>query len=353
VTRYKKFIEANVYDEAKRRLHHIYDTHDSVVVAFSGGKDSTVLLHLTHEVALERGIDTVHAVFRDEELINQSVVDFVAGYRELPWLDLRWWTVPLVSNKYVLGVMMDYIQWDPNRKWIRPKPPWGLNLEDLDLDPELRLSQFDADVVTVSGFPGKACILTGIRSDESLMRFRSVVNKMNENYIVASSTPRATMGRPIYDWSEDDVFKYLYDNRIPYCPIYDSQLWGGSSLRVSSAIHTEVAKRFAKHRETDPELYDRVLEVFPEMILQERYYKELDREAIWNAVTSWGEIAAWIDENITDPRQYTKAVNQLKSVKGLARVSPDLYPLPYVMKCFMNTGGHRDIMPLIKKREAK
>ena len=97
--RYKKFIETNVYEEAKKRIHHIYDTHDSVVVAFSGGKDSLALLHVVKEVAFERGLNKVHAVFRDEELINQSVIDFVAEHKDLPWLDLKWWVVPLESHK--------------------------------------------------------------------------------------------------------------------------------------------------------------------------------------------------------------------------------------------------------------
>lgn len=131
MARVKKFIDANVYDEAKKRIHHIYDTHDDVVVAFSGGKDSLTVLHLVKEVAEERGIAKVNAVFRDEELIHDEVVKFVTSYMDKDWLNLEYWAVPLASSKYVMGEQQDYIQWDPKRKWIREKPSFALGLSDL------------------------------------------------------------------------------------------------------------------------------------------------------------------------------------------------------------------------------
>jgi len=46
----------NVYEAAKQRIHKLYDTGRHISVGFSGGKDSTVLLEVTLEVAKERGI---------------------------------------------------------------------------------------------------------------------------------------------------------------------------------------------------------------------------------------------------------------------------------------------------------
>ncbi|KWW97371.1 Phage protein (plasmid) [Carbonactinospora thermoautotrophica] len=346
MTRVKRYIDANVLDEARRRIHHICDLFDTVVVAFSGGKDSLAVLHLTREVLAERGIDHVNVVFRDEELIPDPVIEFVDQYRREPWVRMTWYAVPLESHKYVLGKTYRYVQWDPNREHLRPKPEWAVTLEDLGLPPNTVLSQYEMDEIIARPFKGRVAILTGVRAAESLMRLRACMAKLNEPYINASSSKKAALCKPIYDWEENDVFRFFYDRGIRYCPLYDAQLWARSELRVSTPLHAEAAKHFGNLRAVAPTFYAQIIDLFPEMTLQERYYRELDRDAALRQYAgSWDGIKQWIFDNITDPAQRKLALTRLQRTRIAARRAPDSYPLDYVLKQFIRGAYKRRILP--------
>lgn len=349
----KGFIDANVLDEAKRRFHHIYDVFDTVMVAFSGGKDSLVCVHMAREVALERGDrKPIKVVFRDEELIPDSVVNFVDEYRQKDWIDLRWYCVPLESTKYVLGTSTRYVQWDPDRPHIRPMPEWALTSEKLDLDPRLVLDQYSMDTLVARGEKGKVAIVTGVRASESLMRFRAMTAKLSENYINNIDKRIATV-KPIFDWHENDVFRYFYDEKIRYCPTYDFQLWAREPLRVSTPLHAERAKRLDNLRCYEPTFYDQVMAVFPEMAVQERYYEELDRDGL---VARYGSsldgVQAWIEENITDEHQLAKALKELRAMRIKQAKTPESYPSDYVLSQFMAGAYKRSITALSVNQQA-
>lgn len=98
MSKIRQYLDEDVLTAARARLRHVYETFDSVAVAFSGGKDSLAVLHLAYQFQAERDLGPVNVVFRDEELIPDEVIDFVDTYRQQRWVNMLWFCVPLKST---------------------------------------------------------------------------------------------------------------------------------------------------------------------------------------------------------------------------------------------------------------
>lgn len=352
MSRYKHPMGVDVLTAAKQRIHHIYDTHDTPIVLFSGGKDSQVLAHLTWEVAQERGLKFVNCVFRHDEFTLAPTIDFVRHYASMPWVRMYHICIPEQGLRIVFDKTIEYIQWDKNRENLRPMPAYAIRPDEANWGREWWLHEVEE--YQCQYFIGKVAQMNGIRASESRFRWRGSVNKLVENYINKGLGYKpATLCKPLYDWEEKDVLKYLYDNKLPYCRIYDWQLFAKMELRTSSFMHPEKMRHLKKLRQIDPVFYDQLLKIFPDQVVHDRYAEARDDKAI---IAKYAHSIEGIEEYIREHYQSGKprilALNRLYQIYKLQESERNKamnnYPLDYVLKYFIRGQIWKLLLPFRK-----
>ena len=85
----------------------------------------------------------------------------------------------------------------------------------------------------------------------------------------------------IYDWQMDDVLKFITEEHgAEYCPYYDIAAMTGSNTRVGIPLHSVAIRRIGDVIATEPEFYDRLVEVYPRIDSQRRMWPDFDVEAL-------------------------------------------------------------------------
>lgn len=229
----------NVLDAAKERISYIFDNVPKVSVSFSGGKDSTVLLHLVMEEAIARN-KKVAVLFVDWEaqfdLTISHIRDMMNLYSDhiIPY----WIQVPLTTTNGCSQYEPEWSCWDEEKKnlWIREKEFVSYN--------KPYMIPFYYDKMTFEEFIslwGKwysegedTCCFVGIRAQESLNRFRAIAKATATAYkgIKWSTNVVDNVWNfyPIYDWSVNDIWTYVGKFRKCYNPLYDRMYQAGLTV---------------------------------------------------------------------------------------------------------------------------
>lgn len=236
----KKYLEISVLEATKKRIQIVFDSFEKYYISYSGGKDSTVMLHLVMEEAKKRN-KKVGILIIDLEAQYKHTIDHIREVIEMykDNIDLHWFCGELQLRNAVSDFQPKWVCWDENNKniWVRKKPSEASDLSQYDFYiPKMEFEEFmvlfgkwySNDKLT-AGF-------IGIRADESLHRYRAIVSeKKNLTYNGYKWTTKIYNNvynvYPIYDWRTEDIWVFHSKNKhLPHNKVYDLMTMAGVKL---------------------------------------------------------------------------------------------------------------------------
>ncbi len=233
-------IGKNVLEAAKDRISKTFDNFERIYVSFSAGKDSTVMLHLVLDEARKRNKKIGLLLVDLEAQYNLTIKHAIEMFNDnADIIEPYWVALPLHLRNAVSVYEPHWICFEQNKKnlWIRTPPE--IAITDISYFPFFRHGmEFEEFVPEFAEWfsGGKTCAcFVGIRSDESLNRWRTIASKtkttLNDWQWTSKVTKNCYNIYPIYDWRTEDLWTWHSKNpKAKYNELYDRMHLAGLTI---------------------------------------------------------------------------------------------------------------------------
>lgn len=277
----KRAMEIDVLTAARERIAWTFDRFVKVYASAPSGKDSGVMLHIAAQEARRRG-RRLGVLYIDLEAQYKATIDFVremfALYADV--IDPHWVALPIHLRNAVSMSEPYWIAWDPevSDRWVRQPEPGSIT--DTRFFPFFRepwalrdgtrwameFEEFIEDFGDWYGGDEPAACLVGIRTDESLNRWRAIAkdraSRVDGKPWTARKGVQTCNVYPIYDWKTDDIWTYLGREGLPYPRTYDLMHAAGLTvhqMRICQPYGDDQRKGLDLFHVLEPETWDRVV----------------------------------------------------------------------------------------------
>lgn len=226
----REYTNKNVLTAAKERISYTFDNFDKILLSFSGGKDSSVMLHLVMEEAILRN-RKIGVMLIDFEAQYKATMEHAEEVLELykDYIDLHWICLPIKLRNAVSNYQPTWTAWDEKHKddWVREMPKKAIS--DINyypfFQPNLEFEEFIVMFADWYAQGEKLATFVGIRCDESLNRYRTIAVADKAMYEGKRWTTHVVDKvyniYPIYDWRTKDIWIYNRKSGKCYNKIYD------------------------------------------------------------------------------------------------------------------------------------
>lgn len=268
----KQAIGIDVLTAAKERISNAFDVCEKIYVSFSAGKDSTVMLHLVADEAIKRnrkfGILLIDLEGQYKLTIEHAQKQ-IARYSDIS--ELFWVCLPISLRNAVSAYEPKWLCWEPGKEqnWIREKPENAISDESF-FPFYWRGMEFEEFVPLFGEWYSegkKTACFVGIRTDESLNRFRTISSDKKERFGEWGYTTKVTDNvynwYPVYDWSTEDI--WIYHAKNPdreYNQLYSLMHKAGMSIhqmRICQPYGDDQRKGLWLFHIIEPETWGRVV----------------------------------------------------------------------------------------------
>lgn len=277
----KRLLGVSVLKAAQERIRWVFDSFPRIYLSGPSGKDSGVMMHLVCAEARRRG-RKIGVLYIDLEAQYECTVSHVremfALYADV--IDPHWVALPLHLRNAVSMMQPYWVSWDAEERerWVRQLPADAVT--DYDAYPfyepprtlksgERTAMEFEEFVEEFGRWYSQgeatAC-LVGIRTDESLNRWRAIVrarkSRLEGKPWTAWKGGALFNAYPIYDWKTEDIWTFHGKTGLPNNPLYDLMYKAGLSIhqqRICQPYGDDQRRGLAMWHVIEPEAWAKVV----------------------------------------------------------------------------------------------